>query len=212
MRMRNLAWANDFLKKQAVVVKEPQCMVGIWANSLQKEKLHVEIGTGKGEYWINMAVLYPHIAWIGIEKNKNVAALAVRKYTQREQPLENVLFINGDAQELATWFNKAEIDVIHLNFSDPWPKKRAHKKRLTNPTFLKQYAYILKEDGEIHMKTDNSSLFEYSILEFQKEGWLVHDVSVDFRRTQHAEDAISEYERRFMSQNQPIYRAIWKKH
>lgn len=212
MRMRKLPWAEDFLKEQAIVIKEPQRMVGKWANTLRKERLHVEIGTGKGDYWIGMATLYPDVAWIGIEKNTNVAALAVRKFTNLEQPLENVLFMNEDADKIETWFGKEEIDVIHLNFSDPWPKKRAHKKRLSNHMFIKQYAYILKDGGEVQMKTDNSSLFEYSVLEFQKEGWQLHDISVDFRREERLEDVISEYENRFMNRNQPIYRAVWKKH
>lgn len=212
MRMRKLPWAEDFLKEQEVVIKEPQTIAGTWAKTLQKDKLHVEIGSGKGDYWIQMAELYPHIAWIGIEKNDNVAALAVRKYTKMESKPENVLFINDDAEHIETWFHEGEVDVIHLNFSDPWPKKRAHKKRLSNHKFIQQYANILKDDGEIQMKTDNTSLFEYSILEFQNEGWFLHDVSVDFRRNQHEEDVITEYEHRFMERNQPIYRAIWKKH
>ena len=99
-----------------------------------------------------------------------------------------------------------------MNFSDPWPKKRAHKKRLSNHKFIAQYAKILADDGEIQMKTDNSSLFEYSIIEFQNAGWFLHDFSVDFRRVAHDEDIITEYEHRFMEKGQPIYRPIWKKH
>ena len=100
---------------------------------------------------------------------------------------------------------------LSFSFSDPWPKKRAHKKRLSNRKFIEQYAHILNENGEIQMKTDNSSLFEYSLLEFQNAGWFLWDVSVDFRRCEHAEDVITEYEHRFMEKGQPIYRAVWKK-
>lgn len=212
MRMRKLPWAEDFLKEQDIVIQQPETMAGTWKECLEKQQLHVEIGSGKGDYWLGMARLYQDVAWVGVEKNNNVAALAVRKYVQAERKPNNVLFINGDAENIQTWFQKHEVDVIHLNFSDPWPKKRAHKKRLSNHMFIARYASILKEDGEIQMKTDNASLFEYSILEFQNEGWYMHDVSVDYRRNVHEEDIISEYEHRFMERKQPIYRAVWKKH
>lgn len=213
MRMRKLPWAEDFLKEQEVVVKDPAAYQGRWKEILKRDVLHVEIGTGKGDYWKQMSQLYPKEAWVGIEKNKNVAALAVRKFANDETMVkEHMAYICDDAQAIDTWFAKGEVDVIHLNFSDPWPKKRAHKKRLSNHTFIAQYATILKEDGEIQMKTDNVDLFEYSILEFQKENWYLHDFSVDFRRNEHAEDVITEYESRFMNLGQPIYRAVWKKY
>lgn len=211
MRMRNLPWAEDFIKEQEVVIKDPASLAGRWKQVLGKEELHVEIGSGKGDYWVGMAQLYPDAAWVGVEKNRNVAALAVRKYTKLENTPENMLFISEDAQDIHTWFEHGEIDVIHLNFSDPWPKKRTHKKRLSNHTFIKQYANILTEAGELQMKTDNVALFEYSIMQFQNEGWFLHEFSVDYRRLPHEEDVISEYEHRFMEKQQPIYRAIWKK-
>ena len=167
---------------------------------VEEEKTHVQ-----------MAQKYPDIAWVGVEKNINVAALAVRKYTQLEQQPDNMLYIQGDAEVIDTWFAQGEVDVIHLNFSDPWPKKRAHKKRLSNHAFIARYAHILKPDGEIQMKTDNSALFEYSLMEFQEEGWRLKEVSVDYRREEHAEDVITEYERRFLEKGQPIYRAVFVK-
>lgn len=212
MRMRKLPWAEDFLKEQVVVVKNASSNAGHWKEKTGCERLHVEVGTGKGDYWIQMAQRYPKEGWVGIEKNNNVAALAVRKYTRMEHPQSNMLFINEDAEHIQEWFANGEVDVIHLNFSDPWPKKRAHKKRLSNEKFIEQYAAILQDDGEIQMKTDNSALFEYSILEFQNAGWFLHEVSVDFRRDLHEEDVVTEYEHRFMEKGQPIYRAIWKKH
>ncbi len=211
MRMRKLPWAEEFLAEAEVVVKQPQENAGKWKELLACETLHVEVGTGKGDYWIQMAQQYADEGWIGIEKNSSVAALAVRKYTKLENPGKNMLYIQNDAESIQSWFAEGEIDVLHLNFSDPWPKKRAHKKRLSNRKFIEQYAHILNENGEIQMKTDNSSLFEYSLLEFQNAGWFLWDVSVDFRRCEHAEDVITEYEHRFMEKGQPIYRAVWKK-
>lgn len=208
MRMRRLKWAPQFLKDSEMVIQEPTEYKGKWKSIYQKEKLHIEIGTGKGDYWIGMSELYPETLWVGIEKNESVAALAVRKSGETS---ENRRFIYGDAQVIDEWFAPGEVDVIHLNFSDPWPKNRTKKRRLSHPSFLKKYETILKQDGEIIMKTDNSSLFEYSIIEFQNNGYYLCDFSVDFRREIHDEDVISEYERKFMEQNNPIYRAIWKR-
>lgn len=210
MRMRKLKWAKDYLDASPLVVKNMEEMKGKWRETVHRDCLHVEIGTGKGDYWIQMSKIDEESGWIGIEKNESVAGLAVRKATESE-PGENMKFIYGDADAIDTWFEEKEIDVIHLNFSDPWPKKRASKRRLSHKNFLEKYKFILKDDGEIRMKTDNSSLFEFSLLQFEEAGWKLVDVSVDFRRVTHDEDAISEYERKFMEKGQPIYRAVWKK-
>lgn len=210
MRMRKLPWAEEFLEEQEVVVKHPEKIKSLWKKYLKTSTLHLEIGSGKGDYWVKMGQLYPDAGWIGVEKNRNVAALAVRKHTKEVKPSTHTAFIAQDAEVLESWFALEEIDVIHLNFSDPWPKKRAHKKRLSNIKFIEQYKKILKSDGEIQMKTDNKDLFEYSILQFQQADLYLHEFSVDFRRNAHPEDVISEYENRFISLGQPIYRAVWK--
>lgn len=208
MRMRRLKWAPEFLENSDVVVHEPETCKGKWNKILNRECLHIEIGTGKGDYWISMSEMYPDAGWIGIEKNESVAAMAVRKSGEK---VENRCFIQGDAAIIDTWFAEKEVDVIHLNFSDPWPKKKASKRRLSHASFLEKYKMILKDDGEIQMKTDNSQLFEYSILQFQGNGFVLVDFSVDFRRNEHPEDAITEYEKKFMEKGNPIYRAVWKK-
>lgn len=211
MRMRKLPWAEEYIKKASIVMKEPTENKGIWKQVLQSDELHVEVGTGKGDYWIGMADLYPNQAWIGIEKDVNVAALAVRKYMSTEHVNTHMAYVNQDAQAIGDWFAKGEIDVIHLNFSDPWPKKRAHKKRLSNRKFIEQYGDILSDSGEIQMKTDNVDLFQYSLLQFQEANWYLHEVYVDYRKQEHEEDVITEYEHRFMELGQPIFRAVWKK-
>lgn len=211
MRMRKLPWAEDYLKETKIVIKDPETKKGNWSEFLQSDCIHLEIGSGKGDYWVQMSKQYSTSGWIGIERNMNVAALAVRKFMQEEHPSSHAAFINQDAEALDTWFAPKEIDVIHLNFSDPWPKKRTHKKRLSNIKFIQHYEKILKDDGEIQMKTDNVSLFEYSILQFQNAGWFLHEFYVDYRRDEHPEDVISEYERRFINLGQPIFRAVWKK-
>lgn len=211
MRMRNLPWAKDYLNEHDIVIKDAEQKAGSWKQFLNCDVLHVEIGTGKGDYWTKMSSMYPQFGWIGIEKNTSVAALAVKKYDGLENKNSHMAFIQEDAADISKWFGEKEIDVIHLNFSDPWPKKRAHKKRLSSDSFIKMYDQVLADDGEIQMKTDNEQLFEFSILAFQNAGWKLIDFTVNYRRDQHDEDAITEYETRFMNLGQPIFRAVWKR-
>lgn len=211
MRMRNLPWAKDYLNEHDIVIKDAEQKAGSWKQFLNCDVLHVEIGTGKGDYWTKMSSMYPQFGWIGIEKNTSVAALAVKKYDGLENKNSHMAFIQEDAADISKWFGEKEIDVIHLNFSDPWPKKRNAKRRLTHAGFLARYEEVLSDDGKIIMKTDNSGLFEYSLVSFAQYGFILDEVSVDFRRVEHPEDVITEYERNFMDKGQPIYRAIWKK-
>lgn len=211
MRMRKLPWAEEYIRRADIIIKEQAKYKGTWKQKLSCSKLHVEIGCGKGDYLLRMSEKDADSGWIGIEKDSNVMAIAARKYERQEQASQHVAFLLGDAIALQEWFAPNEIDELHLNFSDPWPKKRAHKKRLSHASFIAIYREVLSQSGEIQMKTDNSSLFEFSLLQFQEGGWFLHDISVDYRRTVHDEDAISEYEQRFMDLKQPIYRAVWKK-
>lgn len=206
--MRKIPWAEEFLENDSAVV-DARSLRGNWKKTLNKEKLELEIGMGKGDYCLGMSQLFPEIAWIGMEKNPSVAALAVKKF--REKPTDNILFIQDDAAFLNEFFEDGELDVIHLNFSDPWPKNRTAKRRLSSPKFIEHYKNVLDDEGEIQMKTDNQLLFEYSLVTFADYGFKLVDVSVDFRREEHDEDVISEYERKFMDKGQPIYRAVWIK-
>lgn len=208
MRMRRLKWAASYLDQANCREKNPQNRAGSW-RQFEGEKLHLEIGTGKGNYSLNMAKMYPEDRFIAVERNESVAGIAAKKFDSYN--LNNLDFIFGNAEEVSTWFKPNEVDVIHLNFSDPWPKKRNAKRRLSAPGFLEQYAQILADDGEIQMKTDNASLFEYSLLSMLQNGFRLEEVSVDFRREPHHEDAITEYELKFIERGQPIYRSVWKK-
>lgn len=206
MRMRRLKWAADYLEESPVREKKPETRAGSWK---QDGLLHVEIGTGKGNYSLQMAKQYPKDTFVAIEKNESAAGLAARKFD--EEKLPNLEFIYGDADKISSWFAPGEVDIIHLNFSDPWPKKRNTKRRLSSPGFLEQYRTILASDGQIQMKTDNPDLFEYSLLSMLDGGFELEDVSVDFRRNDHPEDAITEYEQKFIAENKPIYRSVWRK-
>ena len=169
--------------------------------------LHVEIGCGKGGYLNAMAKMYPEEGWIGIERDKSAAAMAARHAIEEENAdLHNRRLIAGDAQNLLDWFADGEIQVIHLNFSDPWPKTYTHKRRLSSERFLELYRRVLDpETGMIRMKTDNKDLFSDSVLYFLQGGFTFTEFSVDFRSKPHPEDAVTEYEQRFLDLGQPIY-------
>jgi len=210
--MRKLPWAEAYIEEAQTVLHDRCKYAGRWKQHLKTKRLHVEIGSGKGDYWLCMSSMYPQEGWVGIEKDTNAAAIAVRKYDRADQKSARVCFIVADAEAMEEWFAPAEIDVLHLNFSDPWPKKKAHKKRLSHASFIERYTRLVHPQGEIQMKTDNADLFEFSLLQFQEGGWFLHEISVDYRRVAHEEDAITEYEQRFLDKQQPIYRAVWKKY
>lgn len=210
MRMRKKSWAEPFLAEhEEVVIASPESLKGNWRNRLNKDHLHLEIGCGKGDYFTQMATMYSESGWIGVEKNINVAAIAAKKAV--ESGNDNQLMIALDAEKIDEWFDYGEVDVIHLNFSDPWPKSGYKKRRLSHRRFIEVYEHLLSEQGQIIMKTDNRKLFEFSLLEFAQCHFVLSDVSVDFRAEAHPEDVMTEYETKFVELNQPIYRAVWTK-
>lgn len=206
--MRKKPWANDMISQRTdCVIDDPASLAGKWKETFGFGELIVEIGAGKGDYWISMGNNNPEQLWVAVEKDHSAAGLALKKSI--DQTGKNMKFIVADAAEIGSWFGEGEVDRIHLNFSDPWPKRSHRKRRLTHEGFLNEYRRILVSGGTIVMKTDNAQLFEYSLLSFGDNGWKLQEVSVDYRRQQHPEDAITEYENRFMELGQPIYRGIW---
>ncbi|MCR5229340.1 MAG: tRNA (guanosine(46)-N7)-methyltransferase TrmB [Solobacterium sp.] len=206
MRMRKKKWAQPYIEEHGDYIYEnPVDLKGKWRQLLKCDTLHLEIGMGKGDYLIGMSGMYPEEGWIGVEKDSSAAAVAARKMIESGLDRENSRMIAGDAENLTDWFAPGEINMIHLNFSDPWPKKRAHKKRLSSKHFLEIYDCLLAENGTVRMKTDNTGLFEDSVLYFLNNGFTLTEFSADYRRSEHPEDAVTEYEGKFMALGQPIY-------
>lgn len=209
MRLRNNPKANEILEQHRdVVTLDTKGYKGHWHDVFSNENpIYIEIGMGKGDFIIENAKRYPDINFIGIEKFPSVMVGALKKYDESGE-LPNLRFLKEDALFLNEVFDEHEIDRIHLNFSDPWPKKRHAKRRLTSPTFLPIYEKILKKDGELILKTDNRILFEYSLVSFQQYGLDFHDVCLDLHHSEGYEDNIqTEYERKF-SPFGPIYRIV----
>lgn len=167
--------------------------------------IHIEVGTGKGQFISGMGKQHPDINYIGIELFKSVIVTAVEKVKQSGAP--NVRLLNIDADTLTDVFDPGEVQRVYLNFSDPWPKNRHEKRRLTYSHFLKKYEEVMGGAGAIHFKTDNRGLFEYSLKSFSEYGLLLTYVSLDLHNSDPEGNIMTEYEEKFSALGQPIYRA-----
>ncbi|MEH7453048.1 tRNA (guanosine(46)-N7)-methyltransferase TrmB [Gottfriedia acidiceleris] len=206
MRLRHKPGAADQVKQNAhYVIPNPSEQKGKWKEVFQNDQpIHIEVGTGRGRFMVDMARANPHINYIGIEKYTSVVSDALDKLIEAEVP--NLKLLNVDAQKLTDFFEDGEIDRVYLNFSDPWPKVRHEKRRLTYKTFLNMYQQILKNDGEIHFKTDNQDLFEFSIMSMANYGMTMHFLSLDLHNSDFEGNIMTEYEEKFSSKGNRIYR------
>jgi len=205
MRQRFIKDALDKIQTNtAYYIENPSDYKGNW-NKLfgNNNPIHIEIGMGKGKFLTELASLNPDINYIGIEKVTSVLLRSSQKLEQLD--LKNIKIINVDAINLADYFNDSEIDLIYLNFSDPWPKNAHKKRRLTYHRFLDVYKTILKEDGWIYFKTDNRGLFEFSLEELNNYGMTLTNISLDLHHSNYEDNITTEYEEKF-SVNGPIYR------
>ncbi len=194
MRLRNVKDAEEILKNSEYFIESPENYKGKWKEIFKNEnEIRIEIGMGKGDFILGMARMHPNINFIGIEKYESVLVRAVQKLDERGLP--NVKVIREDAINLSKIFSQ-EIDLIHLNFSDPWPKKRHYKRRLTYADFLKEYDLLFKGDAKIIQKTDNDSLFESSLIELNNYGYKFDEIILDLWKSDKP-NVKTEYERKF---------------
>ena len=178
---------------------------GRWSERFQNENpIHVEFGTGRGKFITTLAQNNPDINYIAMEIKEEVLLKAVEKAA--ENNLKNIVFLWADVSNILEYFGEREISRIYINFCDPWPKKRWAKRRLLHRNFLEKYAKILKERGEIHFKTDNVGLFEFSLNEVADCDWKLKNISLDLANNEDFENVTTEYEDKFMSQNIKIHR------
>lgn len=208
MRLRNIKGSREAVTGNEFVVQNPEEYKGKW-NTLfnNNNPIHIEIGTGKGRFIIQMAQQNPDINYIGIEKYSSVLLRALEK--RKEVELDNLYFLRFDAEYLNDIFAVDEISRIYLNFSDPWPKDRHAKRRLTSKEFLRKYDKCLKKDGEVVFKTDNRPLFDFSLEEAKLAGWELKDVTFDLHHSEYLEgNVMTEYEERFVSEGVPINKLI----
>lgn len=206
LRLRHKPWAKDEIERHPhIVIQQPAQHRGKWHELFQNDHpIYLEVGTGKGQFLTKMAQMYPNINFIGIEKYDSVIITALERAV--ELSVENVKFLNENVSDLLEFFAKGEIERVYINFTDPWPKKRHEKRRLTYESFLKMYEKVLVEHGEIHFKTDNQALFEYSLHSFSKYGLILNNVSLNLHESDIENNVMTEYEEKFSQMGQRIYR------
>lgn len=206
MRVRNRKGASELLAQYPhYVISNPEECKGRWSEIFGNDHpIHIEVGSGKGRFVTGMAAQNPDINYIGIDIQLTVLSYALDRVV--EAGLPNIKLLQVDGSSLTNYFSEAEIDRLYLNFSDPWPKKRHEKRRLTCQTFLSTYETILPDRGEIHFKTDNRSLFEYSLASFSQYGLILKQVWLDLHASELEGNVLTEYEEKFSKKGQVIYR------
>ncbi len=187
------------------VVTQAQEYRGKWKELFgNNNPIHLEIGIGRGSFLKKFAIKHPEINYIGIETKEEVMLYGVKE--SYEEGLTNIKFIWQDAANLNDFFDLKEVDRIYLNFSDPWPKNRHSKRRLTAGSFLEMYRDVLVDQGEVHFKTDHEELFEFSLNSFSEKGWKLKNISLDLYKNLPEDNIPTDYETKFVEQGLKIYR------
>ncbi|HFH7648626.1 TPA: tRNA (guanosine(46)-N7)-methyltransferase TrmB [Streptococcus agalactiae] len=206
MRVRKRKGAEEHLENNPhYVISNPEEAKGRWHEIFgNNNPIHIEVGSGKGAFITGMAEQNPDINYIGIDIQLSVLSYALDKVL--DSGAKNIKLLLVDDSSLSNYFDTGEVDLMYLNFSDPWPKKKHEKRRLTYKTFLDTYKDILPEQGEIHFKTDNRGLFEYSLASFSQYGMTLKQVWLDLHASDYQQNIMTEYERKFSNKGQVIYR------
>ena len=204
MRLKNVPGSREAVVESKYVVQETEPKKGCWREVFGNDNsIHIEIGMGKGRFVSTLAGMNPDINYVGIEKYSSVLIRAIEK--QEELDLPNLKFIRMDAENICDWFEKGEVDKIYLNFSDPWPKDRHAKRRLTSVQFLARYEKLLMPGHGLEFKTDNRDLFDFSLEQFDEAGWVKDYVTYDLHHSEYMEgNVMTEYEEKFSSMGNPI--------
>lgn len=208
MRLRHIRGAEETIASSPYVIQHPAEYRGRFYELFgSSHPIEIEVGMGKGKFIMELAAAHPEINYIGIERYSSVLLRALQKREELELP--NIYFMCIDAKELSEIFAPGEVDRIYLNFSDPWPKDRHAKRRLTSPDFMKVYDQILKPDGCVEFKTDNQGLFNYSLEAIPEAGWRIDAFTYDLHHSDMAEgNVMTEYETKFSEMGNLICKLI----
>ncbi len=211
MRLRHIKGAEETIAVSPYVIQEPESCRGRWAEVFHNQNpIQIEVGMGKGKFLMELAQKHPEINYVGIERYSSVLLRGLQK--REELDLSNIWFLCIDARQLAEVFEEGEVERIYLNFSDPWPKDRHAKRRLTSPEFMAVYDKILAADGQVEFKTDNEGLFDYSLESIPQAGWRIEASTRDLHHSPMAEgNVMTEYEEKFASKGNSICKLIAKR-
>lgn len=211
MRLRNIPGADEAIAQSPYCIPLTKQLPGQWRELFPtNQELQIEIGMGKGQFIMEMARINPHINYIGIERYSSVLLRALEKMESLDNPLPNLKFICCDASILPDYFESGEISRIYLNFSDPWPKDRHAKRRLTSRQFFDRYRKFLAKTGTIEFKTDNRQLFDFSVEEAKAADWKLLAITYDLHNepTLCSGNIMTEYEEKFSKKGNPIHKLI----
>lgn len=212
MRLRNIPRAEGKIQEHAAVIKRPETQKGCWRQVFgSPNPIHIEIGMGKGRFLLNMAAQNPFINYVGIERYSSVLLRALEKYdTEEFKELKNIRFVCIDAHDITDVFAPGEVERIYLNFSDPWPKARHAKRRLTSKEFLERYEKVLVPGGQLEFKTDNTALFNFSLEQVREAGWTLGRYTYDLHHHEvlNEGNVMTEYEEKFSAKGNPINKLI----
>lgn len=208
MRLRHIPGSEEEIAASPYVIQNPSGKKGCWKDVFGNENpIEIEIGMGKGRFIMELAALHPNINYVGIERYPSVLLRGLQKRAELE--LNNIYFMCVDAKNLAEIYAPGEVEKIYLNFSDPWPKDRHEKRRLTSEDFMAVYNQILRPDGVVEFKTDNRGLFDYSLEAIPGAGWKIADFTYDLHNSDMGiGNVMTEYEEKFSSKGNPIYKLI----
>ena len=209
MRLRNVPGSREAIAESNLAINEPQVLKGKWNEEFgNNNPIRIEIGMGKGRFITQLALENPDINYVGIEKYSSVLIRAIEKCQDIEVP--NLRFIRMEAEYICDVFNKEEVDRIYLNFSDPWPKDRHAKRRLTSKQFFERYDNILKKDGVVEFKTDNDLLFQFSLEQVPEAGWNLVAQTWDLHNDSEMVkgNVMTEYESKFSQMGNPIQKLV----
>ncbi|MDW2800427.1 tRNA (guanosine(46)-N7)-methyltransferase TrmB [Clostridium boliviensis] len=208
MRLRHIPGSEEEIARSPYVIQNPSGKKGCWKEVFGNDNpIEIEIGMGKGRFIMELAALHPEINYVGIERYPSVLLRGLQKRAELE--LDNIYFMCVDAKNLEEIYAPGEVEKIYLNFSDPWPKDRHEKRRLTSEDFLAVYNQILRPDGVLEFKTDNKGLFDYSLEAIPAAGWKIVDFTYDLHHSEMgAGNVMTEYEEKFSSKGNPIYKLV----
>lgn len=212
MRLRNVPGSREAIADNDMAINEPTELKGKWKEEFGNDNpIRIEIGMGKGKFITTLAMENPDINYIGIEKYSSVLIRAIERCEEIEVP--NLRFIRMEAEYICDVFEKGEVDRIYLNFSDPWPKDRHAKRRLTSKQFFERYDVILKKDGIVEFKTDNDLLFQFSLEQVPEAGWELIEQTWDLHNDERLMqgNVMTEYESKFSKMGNPIHKLIAKR-
>ena len=210
MRLRHIKGAEEEIAESPYVVQDPQSLKGKWHEFFGNDNpIRIEVGMGKGKFIMELAQMNPDINYVGIERYSSVLLRGLQKRAELE--LSNIYFMRIDALELTEVFADNEVERIYLNFSDPWPKDRHARRRLTSVQFLNRYVNFLAADGGLTFKTDNRPLFDFSLEQVELAGWEMVNYTFDLHHSEYAEgNVMTEYEEKFSAMGNPICRMVIK--